>query len=153
MKRGSIRMKRTRTPWLLIAVAVATIAVCAFVINTMMTPAGDLDLTRSKQSDQKVYIAAIAPEKEPLQQGELHTWVLTLTTQDGKSVDGATVTVDGGMPQHGHGLPTSPQVSAYLGDGRYRIEGVKFNMGGWWELKLAISAPPGADRVTFNLVL
>ena len=35
----------------------------------------------------------------------------------------------------------------------YEIEGLRFNMGGWWELKLAIDAPAGADSVTFNLSL
>ena len=35
----------------------------------------------------------------------------------------------------------------------YEIEGVRFNMGGWWEFKLAIDASAGADRITFNLSL
>ena len=52
-----------------------------------------------------------------------------------------------------HGLPTSPKATASLGQGRYRIEGVKFNMTGLWELKLAITAPAGEDKVTFNLML
>jgi hypothetical protein len=30
---------------------------------------------------------------------------------------------------------------------------VRFNMGGWWEFKLAINAPSGSDVVTFNLAL
>ncbi|MDP3899435.1 MAG: FixH family protein, partial [Mesorhizobium sp.] len=83
----------------------------------------------------------------------LHNWVLTVTTPDGNPVEGATIAVDGGMPQHGHGLPTAPAATSYLGEGRYRIEGVRFNMGGWWEFKFAIEAAPGADAVTFNLSL
>jgi hypothetical protein len=35
----------------------------------------------------------------------------------------------------------------------YEIEGVRFNMGGWWEFKLAIAGASGADTVTFNLDL
>jgi hypothetical protein len=35
----------------------------------------------------------------------------------------------------------------------YEIEGVRFSMGGWWELKLAIESPAGVDSVTFNLSL
>jgi hypothetical protein len=35
----------------------------------------------------------------------------------------------------------------------YEIEGVRFSMGGWWELKLAIDSAAGADTVTFNLSL
>ena len=57
------------------------------------------------------------------------------------------------MPQHGHGLPTRPRVTRNLGDGIYEIEGVRFNMGGWWEFKLAIAGSRGADTVTFNLEL
>lgn len=133
------------------AVLVAAAAAVFFMAN--MSPPDDLDLARSKPSEGKTYVVAIAPEKEPLARGELHSWVLTLTTPDGKPVDGAKIAIDGGMPQHGHGLPTSPEMTAALGEGRYRIEGVKFNMSGWWELKFAISAPPGDDRVTFNLVL
>ena len=34
----------------------------------------------------------------------------------------------------------------------YEIEGVRFNMGGWWEFKLAINYTlPATDIVTFNL--
>ena len=68
-------------------------------------------------------------------------------------VEGATISVDGGMPEHSHGLPTRPVVKRYLGNGVYEIEGLRFSMGGWWELKLAIDAPAGSDRVTFNLSL
>ena len=68
-------------------------------------------------------------------------------------VAGAIVSVDGGMPQHHHGLPTQPRVTKDYGDGRYLIEGMKFSMSGWWEIKLKIDGAQGADNVTFNLVL
>jgi hypothetical protein len=57
------------------------------------------------------------------------------------------------MPQHGHGLPTQPRVTEELGDGRYRLDGMKFSMTGWWEMKVKIDAAPGKDQVTFNTVL
>jgi hypothetical protein len=79
--------------------------------------------------------------------------VLTLKTAAGQPVEGASIAIDGGMPQHGHGLPTAPQATGYLGEGRYRIEGVRFNMSGWWELKFAISSAQGDDSATFNVVL
>lgn len=133
----------------LLAIVLAGMAAMYFFTKP---PAG-LDLSRSKASAKGMYSVAITPEMEPVQQGPLHAWVLTLTTADGKPVEGATITVDGGMPQHGHGLPTAPQATAYLGDGRYVIEGVRFNMSGWWALKFAISAAPGDDSVEFNIVL
>ena len=30
---------------------------------------------------------------------------------------------------------------------------MKFSMTGWWEIKLAIDSPEGADKVTFNTVV
>jgi YtkA-like protein len=113
----------------------------------------DLDLSRSKASEKGFYSVSIEPEAGSFKQGELHSWVISLRGADGAPVENATLTVDGGMPQHHHGLPTSPAVTAHLGDGRYRLEGVKFHMSGWWELRLAIETPAGADRATFNIVL
>ena len=78
--------------------------------------------------------------------------VLVLDAQ-GRPVEGARISVDGGMPEHSHGLPTQPQVKGSLGGGLYDIEGLRFSMGGWWEVKLAIESQQGADRVTFNLSL
>ena len=69
------------------------------------------------------------------------------------AAEGATIMIDGGMPQHGHGLPTAPRVTRSLGGGRYQVEGLKFNMGGWWELRFRITSEAGTDSVTFNVDL
>jgi hypothetical protein len=57
------------------------------------------------------------------------------------------------MPQHGHGLPTSPQVTQNLGNGDYLVEGMKFQMPGWWEVRFNILAGGQSDAITFNLTL
>jgi hypothetical protein len=139
----------------LIAVAVVPVLVAAgfAAMHFFMLPPDDLDLTRSRSTEAGIYVATIEPEAGSIRQNELHSWVVTLETPGGAPVEGAEIEVDGGMPQHGHGLPTDPQVTSYLGDGRYRVEGVRFNMSGWWEFKLAISAPQGEDEITFNLTL
>jgi hypothetical protein len=136
-----------------VLVAVVVVVVAFFAWRMMAPPPADLDLARAKPTQAGVFAVAIEPEVEPVQQGPLHNWIVTVTTPAGQPVEDATITVDGGMPQHGHGLPTVPAVTAALGEGRYRIEGVRFNMGGWWELKLAITAGGASDAVTFNLVL
>lgn len=99
-----------------------------------------------------LYEATIEPA-EPLRTRRLHTVKLSLRTLGEAPVEGASITVDGGMPQHGHGLPTRPKVTRSLGDGTYQVDGVKFNMGGWWELKFRITSAAGTDSVTFNLDL
>ena len=78
---------------------------------------------------------------------------LAVADAQGRPIEGAVIGVDGGMPQHGHGLPTQPKVTRSVGEGVYEVEGMKFNMGGWWEVKFAIAAAAGADTVTFNLDL
>jgi hypothetical protein len=134
--------------------AAALLAVLAFVFMPVAgPPKPELDQSRSRTTANGLYLAAIEPETPEISQGELHSWVLTVRTPDGKPVEDARVAVGGGMPDHNHGLPTSPQVTEYLGDGRYRVEGVKFTMSGWWELRFDISSAAGADAVTFNLVL
>ena len=57
------------------------------------------------------------------------------------------------MPEHRHGLPTSPAVSAGPDAGTYRVEGLKFTMTGWWQLRFAITAPAGSDNAVFNVKL
>ncbi|MEO8103087.1 MAG: FixH family protein, partial [Betaproteobacteria bacterium] len=71
----------------------------------------------------------------------------------GEPVSQARFQVDGGMPQHGHGLPSQPQVTKELTAGNYLLEGMKFSMTGWWEIRLAIHTPNASDRVTFNTVV
>ncbi len=111
------------------------------------------DISRSKKTDNGLFMASFEPERGVVRQGELESWLLTLKTTTGDPVEGAAIAVSGGMPQHNHGLPTSPQATDYLGEGRYRIEGVKFTMAGWWQLHFAISATAGSDTVVFNVVL
>jgi hypothetical protein len=105
-----------------------------------------------RTSDAGRYTAVLESE-EPLRPRRMQTVEVVIRDAAGAPVDDATIEIDGGMPQHGHGLPTRPRVTRNLGDGRYRIDGVRFNMGGWWELKLAIARGSSPDTVTFNLAL
>jgi YtkA-like protein len=98
------------------------------------------------------YVATLEPGKA-LRPRQMQTVRVTVRDAEGRAIDEAQISIDGGMPQHGHGLPTRPRVTRNLGDGIYEIEGVRFDMGGWWEFKLAIAGPRGADIVTFNLDL
>jgi hypothetical protein len=105
-----------------------------------------------RASAKQTYTATLQPQ-EPLRVRRLQTVAVRITDTNGMPVESAVISVDGGMPEHGHGLPTQPRVTRMLGTGLYEIEGLRFNMGGWWELKLAIESPAGRDTVTFNLSL
>jgi hypothetical protein len=116
-------------------------------------PPKDLDYSRTRASEGGVYRATIRPQGDTIPQGRLQRWTLHLETAAGAPVDSAAVAVDGGMPQHGHGLPTRPRVTRALGNGDHLVEGMKFNMGGWWVVKFRVQAAPGSDSVVFNVKL
>ncbi len=133
--------------------ASATLALAAFLLTGCMTQPKDLDLSMDKQSAGGVYRVALVPPAQLPAINQMHSWQVKLATPEGAPVHGAKFAVDGGMPQHRHGLPTQPRVTRELADGIYALEGMKFSMTGWWELKLAIQGPQGADQVTFNTVV
>jgi hypothetical protein len=133
----------------------ATTAV-AFVFGGCMMfakPPKDLDYSRTRTSEGGLYRATIHPQGDSIPQGRLHRWTVHLETASGAPVDSAIVVVDGGMPQHGHGLPTKPRVTRELGNGDHLVEGMKFNMGGWWVVKFRVNATAGSDSLVFNLKL
>lgn len=131
--------------------ALASLTACSMVHGVKKPAASEFGLG-PRVSSQGRYVAVLSPA-ESLRPRRLQTIEVALRDANGQAVDGAQITIDGGMPQHGHGLPTRPRVTKNLGSGAYVIEGVRFNMGGWWELRLAINGTAGADTITFNLAL
>jgi len=113
----------------------------------------DLDYGRRRISEGGLYRAEIRPQGDSIPRGKLQSWTLHLETATGAPVDTAMIAVDGGMPQHGHGLPTKPRITKSLGNGDHLVEGMKFNMGGWWVVKFRVRANAGADSLVFNLKL
>ena len=84
-------------------------------------------------------------ELEPITINQIHNWVLHIETPEGDPVSGAKISVSGGMPLHNHGLPTNPKVTTDLGRGKYKLEGLRFHMRGYWELILIIEVQGRRD--------
>lgn len=114
-------------------------------------PPHNQPLTRA--SSQQVFMVTLIPPAKPIAVNDMHSWQLRLTTADGNPVSRATFKVDGGMPQHNHGLPTRPLITQSLGHGTFLMEGVKFNMSGAWELKIDIEADKLKDSVHFQILI
>jgi len=104
-------------------------------------------------SDRELFIVEFSSELEPIPINRIHGWELIIRTAGGEAVNGAKITIDGGMPAHDHGLPTRPRVTEDFGDGRYRVEGLRFHMGGGWEIIVMIDAGGRRDTVTIALEL
>ena len=149
-------MRRTVLVLAVVAVAISMTA-CSHVMMMIhgtgaTRPAASEFGLGPRASAEGRYIATLEPAK-PLRPRQMQTVRVSVRDAEGRALDEAQISIDGGMPQHGHGLPTRPRVTRNLGDGIYEIEGVRFNMGGWWEFKLAIAGSRGADTITFNLDL
>ena len=91
---------------------------------------------------------------DPIPINKLHEWTVHVETADGRPVEGASIKVSGSMPAHRHGMPTEPKMTADLGAGDYRVEGMKFQMRGDWEIYIDVASADGqSDMATLPLVL
>lgn len=98
-------------------------------------------------------ILLIRSELSPLQINRMHSWELILRSADNTPVTGAIIRVEGGMPEHDHGLPTQPQVTSEIKEGHYLLEGIRFHMPGLWEITVQVSTNDFEEsfRLEFSL--
>lgn len=129
----------------------------AILMSVMMARMGavpsDLDYATTRTSDNGLFNVSYTASTGNVPVNQMHQWTLHVETSDGKPVEDATITVDGDMPQHGHGLPTQPRVTKNLGNGDYLVDGMKFQMGGWWLMDFTIATNGQTDAVHFNMLL
>lgn len=127
--------------------------VTALALTGCMTAPADLNVDLKRATEQGRYVVTLQPPATAPAINQIHSWQVKVASPAGAPVTAAHIAVDGGMPQHGHGLPTRPLIRRELSDGTYLLEGMKFSMTGWWEIKLALDTPQGPDKVTFNVVV
>ncbi len=125
---------------------------CAGINEKGSLPAASERLTELASNGGHFQVS-FTSELDPISLNQLHAWTLQVAAEDGTPVEGATIAVKGEMPEHGHGMPTQPQMTADLGGGAYRIEGMRFQMGGEWTVTFTIEADGVQDSVTFHLKL
>jgi hypothetical protein len=125
------------------------LAVVAFLLICM--PVSDV-LAEEWISSRGVYVVSFESSLQPIEINRIHSWTLSVTS-GGAPVTGALLTVTGGMPAHDHGMPTRPRVTAELGNGEYLLEGMRFHMGGDWEVSIEIEADGKTDTVVVTLAL
>ena len=119
-----------------------------------MTHASESAPSWRQTSQQGYFSVELRASAKQTALSEFQTWLLLI--RDAVSDEPVTpvrVAVGGGMPAHGHGLPTQPQVTEYLGDGQYQLEGLMFNMAGQWQLIFEIITNNKSDRVVFDVLI
>ena len=103
-------------------------------------------------SEQGAFEVTLDPQdSDAVAINQFQEWVLTVKNADGEPVAPARVSVSGGMPAHGHGLPSQPQVGEHPEDGKYLVKGLKFSMNGSWELAFDIQSEDQRDKVNFDI--
>ena len=112
-----------------------------------------MDMRTEKPSDKGLYTVSFVPTEGEPTTGPISVWHLKVTDSSGAPVTNAQIVVDGGMPAHGHGLPTAPASTGEIEPGVYAIDGIKFSMAGHWKFDVTIKAAAGEDTVSFNRVL
>jgi hypothetical protein len=91
----------------------------------------------------KVEIAGGVPVFE---QNKLQELTIVVTRAGGRPVTDAKIAISGKARDVVRQMPTAPRVTKNLGGGRYRIEGLRFNMAGDWLLVFGIEAGANKDR-------
>jgi hypothetical protein len=99
------------------------------------------------------FVLRIESSLQPIEINRMHRWLLDIRNTDGLPVEDAEIEVSGGMPAHNHGLPTRPQITGRADDGRFVLDGVRFHMGGTWEIEVLIRSAGTADVVRVKLEL
>ena len=76
----------------------------------------------------------------PLRINKMHSWRIKVLDSESEPVTNASISVEGGMPDHDHGLPTRPRITSEIRPGTYLLQGIRFHMPGKWECKFIITA-------------
>ena len=106
-----------------------------------------------KRSARGEFEVSVESRLDPLSINRLHAWVATVRDRQGRAVESARIDIDGAVPGLDRHMPTAPRVTKALGDGRFQIDGVKFDMAGRWRLRLRIDADGVSDSVEFDILV
>jgi hypothetical protein len=157
MKTTTSKSKLTRVLFWIGGILGGLVLVYAVLMGVMMSRMSnvpsDLDYSTTRASDKGLFNVSYTASTGTVPVNQIHQWTLHVETANGQAVENATIAVDGDMPQHGHGLPTKPRITKYLGNGDYLVDGMKFQMGGWWLMDFTIAANGETDAVHFNMML
>ena len=121
-----------------------------FVNSVSAAQATPPDLTGTTAKGVQIEIYS---QLSPLRINQIHSWHVRLLDNEGNALAVDELEVNGGMPEHDHGLPTQPQITSRLANGDYLLEGVRFHMQGLWQLFIEFQHDGAEDTATidFNL--
>ena len=134
------------------------VAIALLLFTLLLPTLATADISKNyypltKLTDDGRLSLSIESQVKPVPLNKLHSWIVSIKTPIGKPVEPLEILIDGGMPRHRHSLPTQPQVTRYLKDGKYLIEGLQFHMAGVWQLSFKCLDEMGWHHVSFKLMV
>jgi len=101
-------------------------------------------------SHNRRYRATLRPELT--EAGQLAKWRVLVETTDGKLPARPTIVMRSSMPDAPNVAGDQPTAS-YLGGGTFRVDGLRFDRPGWWNVSVAITDAGVTDSLAFNLIV
>jgi hypothetical protein len=117
------------------------------VCLVLLTPCDDI------RAAEAAFRVSYTTPAGPIQINKIHSWMLHIETANGEPVVNANIEISGGMPEHSHGLPTRPRVTEDMGGGNYRLDGMRFHMHGYWEIRVTVDTGERSSTVLIPLQL
>lgn len=111
---------------------------------------------RSTMTDQQAFFVSYAPTPDPIPVQQIFEVSVSVyeSSDQQTPVTGAALSLDARMPTHGHGMNTSPEITAN-GDGTYSIDGMKFHMESEpenpWVLEFTVDDGNVSDTAMFKV--
>jgi len=96
------------------------------------------------------YMIAFRPEPMRIEVGEPFALLFNVCTKNGNPAE--LVAVEAQMAEQKHGMTRKPTLVP-AGEGRYRAEGMVFDMPGRWELAIDVRAGEESERLTHEIIL
>ena len=96
------------------------------------------------------YMIAFRPEPMRIELGQPFALLFNVCTKNGNPAE--LVTVEAQMPEQKRSMKAKPTIVS-AGEGRYRAEGMVFDMSGRWELGLDVRAGEESERLTHEIIV
>jgi hypothetical protein len=110
-------------------------------------------LTSDVPSHNRIYRASMIPSPDPIERNRSLTVTVEIRTAADAPVERGFLELESWMPDDETVSAVRPRAVAELGGGRYRVEGLRFDAPGWWNVRVRIAAMGMTDSLAFNLVL
>lgn len=94
---------------------------------------------------------SIRPSIAGAERARHHAWEILVADRSARPARVRRLAFAATMPAHGHGLPTVPRIVAADEAGWIRVRGVRFHMGGHWQIRVEFDAEQGGDVAIFDV--